>query len=116
VVEVVIVLPLMMLIILLGVQAAMWAVAAQVVQAAAATGSETAAGIGGSSAAGISAADSYLATHGGQLITRPSVRVSSTSGFVDVRVSAWALQIVPLLHLAVSAVRVEPLQKFRGSG
>lgn len=115
-VEVVIVLPVIMLVLLLGVQAAMWAIAAEVVQGAAATASAKAAGIGGSSAAGVSAARSYVAAHGGQLISKPSVRVSSTSGLVDVRVSAWALQIIPLLHLAVSAVRDEPLQVFRGSG
>ena len=115
-VEVVIVLPVIMLVLLLGVQAAMWAVAAEVVQGAAATASERAAGLGGSSDAGVSAARAYLVAHGGQLISGPSVRVSSVSGLVDARVSAWALQIVPLLHLAVSAHRREPLQMFRGSG
>ncbi len=109
-------LPVMMLVILLGVQAAMWAVAAEVVQAAAAVGTETAAGEGGSLGSGTSAAQAYLASHGGKMITKPSVRVESASGFVEVRVKAWAVEIVPLLHLGVSAVRVEPLQEFLESG
>ena len=109
-------LPAMMLVILLAVQVAMWAVAEEVVQAAAATGSEIAAGAGGSPGAGTVAVRSYLSVHGGKLISTPSIRVESASGFVDVRVSASALQIIPLFHLGVSAVRVAPVQKFRSSG
>jgi hypothetical protein len=116
IVEVVIVLPAMMLVILLGVQVAMWAVAEEVVQAAAATGSEVGAGAGGSPAAGTAAVRSYLSEHGGKLISTPSIRIESASGFIDVRVRASALQIIPLFHLGVSAVRVAPVQKFRSSG
>ena len=116
IVEVVIMLPAIMLVILLGVQVALWAVAEEVVQAAAATGSQIGAGAGGSPAAGASAVQSYLSAHGGKLISNPSIRIDSASGFIDVRVSASALQIIPLFHLGVSAVRVAPLQKFRSSG
>jgi hypothetical protein len=112
----VIVLPVMMLVILLSVQAAMWAVAAEVVQGAASVGSETAAGEGGSLGSGDLAAREYLVSHGGKMISSPSVQVDSASGFVEVRVRAWAVEIVPLLHLGVSAVRTEPLQEFRESG
>jgi hypothetical protein len=116
VIEVVIVLPVMMLVILLSVQAAMWAVAAEVVQGAASVGSQTAAGAGGSLGSGNLAAQAYLASHGGKMITGSSVQVDSESGFVEVRVKAWAVEIVPLLHLGVSAVRTEPMQEFRESG
>jgi Flp pilus assembly protein TadG len=117
VVEVVIVLPVMMLVILFAVQAAMWAEAAEVVQAAAAVGSETAAGSGSSSAAGVTASESYLLDHGGRLVTAPSASVGNTpGGLLEVRVDATAISIIPFLHLKVSAVRVEPLQKFRESG
>ena len=109
-------LPVVMLVILLGVQAAMWAVASEVVQAAAAVGSETAAGEGGSAGGGTSAAQAYLAVHGGKMISTPSVKVKFSSGFVTVRVNARAVEIVPLFHLGVSAVRVEPVQEFRESG
>jgi Flp pilus assembly protein TadG len=117
VVEVVIVLPMMMLVILLSVQAAVWAEAAEVVQAAAAVGSETAAGAGGSSASGAAATASYLAIHGGHLVTGPSVQVGNVpGGLVQVRVNGSAISIIPFLHLNVSAVRVEPVQEFRESG
>ena len=109
-------LPVMMLVILLSVQAAMWAVAAEVVQGAASVGSETAAGAGGSLRSGNLAAQEYLASHGGKMITGSSVSADSESGFVEVRVKAFAVEIVPLLHLGVSAVRTEPLQEFRESG
>ena len=116
-VEVVIVLPVMMLIILLSIQAALWAEAAEVVQAAAAIGSETATGSGSSTAAGVAATRSYLLDHGGRLVARPSVSMStSSSGLVQVRVDGFAISIVPFLHLGVSAVRSEPLQEFRESG
>ena len=70
----------------------------------------------GSVGAGDSAAQSYLASHGGKMISKPSVQVESASGFVDVKVDATAVEIVPFLHLGVAAVRVEPLQEFRESG
>jgi Flp pilus assembly protein TadG len=114
--EVVVIVPVMMLVILLAVQAAMWAVAAEVVQAAAAVGSQTAAAQGSSPAAGTAAAQAYLFEHGGTLISKPSVQVESSAGQVEVRVSAQAVEIVPLFDLGVSAVRVEPLQEFRESG
>lgn len=110
-------LPVMMLVILLAVQAAMCAVAAEVVQGAAAAGSETASGSGGSTASGTEAAKSYLVVHGGRLVTGPSVQVGiSAGGQVDVRVDAFAISIVPFFHLKVSAVRVEAVQVFRESG
>jgi hypothetical protein len=106
----------MMLVILFAVQAAMVAVAAEVVQAAASVGSETAAGAGSTTQAGTAAAQSYLYAHGGETISRPSVRVESSPGFVEVRVTALAVGIIPLFHIGVSASRVEPLQEFRESG
>lgn len=110
-------LPVMMLVILLAVQAAMWAEAAEVVQEAAAIGSETAAGSGSSAASGVAATESYLAVQGRHLVSGPSVQVgTSPGGFVHVRVDASAISIIPFLHLNVSAIRVEPAQEFRESG
>jgi Flp pilus assembly protein TadG len=114
---VVIVLPVMMIVILLAIQAALWVEAAEVVQAAASAGSETAAGSGGSTASGMAAAQSYLALHGGELIVRPSVHVGTSAGeVVEVRVDASAISIIPFLDLKVSADRSEPVQEFRQSG
>ncbi len=107
----------MMLVILLAVQATMWAEAAEVVQGAAAVGSETATGFGSSSASGTAATESYLFLHGGHLVSGPSVEVDALSGgLVRVRVEASAISILPFVHLKVSAVRVAPVQEFRESG
>jgi TadE-like protein len=117
VVEVVIIIPAFMLLLLLAVQAALWAVAGEVVQGAAAAGSETAAGAGSSIQAGRSAAMSYLSANGGSLLVDPSVDVTTSDNDVAiVHVRASAVAIIPLLNLGVSAVRVEPIQEFRESG
>jgi Flp pilus assembly protein TadG len=117
VIEVVIVIPFMMLVILLAVQAALWVDAAAIVQAAASVGSETAAASRGTPSEGLAATDAYLSAHGSALVTRPSVHVEALpDGFVEVRVDATAESIVGLLHLGVSSVRVEPVQEFRQSG
>jgi hypothetical protein len=114
---VVIVLPVMMLVILLAIQAAMWAEAAEVVQGAATVGSDTATGFGGSTISGTAATESYLLAHGERLVSGPSVEVRALpGGLVRVRVAAFAVSIVPFVHLKVSAVRVEPVQEFRESG
>ena len=117
VVELVVVVPAVMIVIFLAVQAALWAEAAEVVQAAAATGSETASGLGSSPAAGAAAARSYLEAQGSHLVSSPTVEAEGLQGAsVEVRVEASAVSIVGLLHLGVSAVRVEPVQEFRESG
>jgi hypothetical protein len=107
----------MMLVILLAVQAAMWAQAAEIVQSAAALGSQVAAGSGGSLNGGKQAAESYLESHATSLIVSPSVEVTNPkNGYVSVRVSGRTESIVPLFGIGVSAERVEPIQEFRESG
>jgi len=116
-VEVVLLLPVLMLVILLTVQMAMWADAAVVVQQTAALGGNAAAGFGGSMNTGEVAAEDYLSLHGGLFSPGSSVEANSLpGGFVEVRVNATTESIVPLLHLEVSAQRVEPIQEFRESG
>jgi Flp pilus assembly protein TadG len=118
VVEVVIVLPVMMVVLFFAVQAALWAVSAELVQASASVGSEVAAGAGGTSAAGMEAVLSYLNRHGAEIVGTPVVQIDRTAGddFVYVRVSASVGGIVPGDSMRLSATRVEPLQEFRESG
>jgi hypothetical protein len=107
----------MMLVILLAVQAAMWAQASEVVQSAAAIGSQAAAESSGSPDQGKQAAESYLQAHAASLVASPYVEVKSpASGYVSVRVSGSTESIVPLFNWGVSADRVEPIQEFRESG
>jgi hypothetical protein len=105
----------MMLLILTAIQMALWADAAEVVQASAAVGSEIAAGTGSSLQAGTQAAEAYLAEHGAE-VTDASVRSGTSDGFVEVHVRAMSVAIVPLIHFEVSADRIEPIQGFRESG
>jgi Flp pilus assembly protein TadG len=115
VVEVVVIVPVIMVLIVTAIQMALWADAAEVVQASAAVGSEIAAGTGGSLQAGTQVAESYLAEHGAD-VTDASVRSGTSNGFVEVRVRAMSVAIVPFMHFEVSADRIEPIQEFRESG
>jgi len=111
------VVPVIMLVILIAIQMAVWADAAETVQAAAAFGSQSAAAFGGSIASGRAATESYLSLHGGLLEKGASVDLAGiTGGFVSVRVDATTVSIVPFLHLGTSASREEPMQEFRESG
>jgi Flp pilus assembly protein TadG len=114
-VEVVVIVPVMMLLIVMAIQMALWADAAEVVQASAAVGSEIAAGTGGSLQEGTQVAKSYLAQHSA-VVTDASVRSGTSNGFVEVNVRAKSVAIVPLMHFEVSADRIEPIQEFRESG
>ena len=117
VVEVVIILPAFMVVLLLAVQVALWAMAGEVVQGAASAGSQVAAAAGSSDRAGKSAAVNYLSANGGSLVQSPTVEVTrSSGGLATVRVRASSVSIIPLLDLAVSAIRVEPVQQFRETG
>jgi hypothetical protein len=117
VVEVVLVIPVVMLVVAIAIQMAIWSDAAQTVQVAAALGDQTAAGYGSSVVSGKSTTESYLSEHGELLQKGTSVVAKSLpQGFVWVRVDASAVSIIPFLHLGVSAVRVAPVQEFRESG
>jgi hypothetical protein len=117
VVEVAIVMPVVMIALFIAVQAALWAVSAELIQASASFGSEQAAGAGGTSAAGTRAVLSYLKQHDVDTIGEPIVQTGLTDGggFVFVRVSASIGGMLPGESIRVSATRVEPLQEFRGS-
>ncbi len=113
--EVVLVVPVVMVLLLVAVQLALWAHAAQVVQLAASEGDRAARSIGGGPAAGVSAAES--------VVRGPNSEVSGTSVLVAVLpgdterlgVSGHAMSILPGLSFPVSATVVGPIQEFRGS-
>jgi len=117
VIEVAIVVPIVMIALFLAVQAALWAVSAELVQASASVGSEEAAGSGGSSASGTQAVLSYLKQHDVDTVGEPVVQTGLITGgdLVFVRVSAVIGGMFPGESIRVSATRVEPLQEFRQS-
>ncbi|MBF6558566.1 MAG: hypothetical protein IVW52_20955 [Acidimicrobiales bacterium] len=113
VVEAVVVVPALMVLILLTVQAVLWAEAAWVVQAAAGAG-QRASSLTGSVGPGQAAADQVVAGSG--TLTSPAVQVAIGSGdVVEVQVRATATSVMPWMHFQVSAQRNGPVQEFRAA-
>ena len=110
--EAVIVIPVAMLILLMAVQACLWARASTIVHVAAARGDEAACIESGTESAGIQRATSILA--GGTTVSNPSVTAAAVDpGEIAVRVQGTAISIVPWLRLNVSAEQVGTKQVFR---
>jgi len=117
VVEAVIAVPAAMVLVLLAVQACLWAHAASIVQAAAMEGDRAACVTSGSLADGVARARAVLEADGSRVVTRSSVDAVLLSGdVVQLHVSGSAESILPGLHLSVSAVQVGVRQEFRVLG
>ena len=112
--EAVVVIPVAMLLVLVAVQACLWAHAHAIVQAAAAEGDQAACDLNGSPAAGLERAKAFLTAAAGSSVSSPVVSISQpAAGEIQVRVNAGVESVVPWLHLDVSAVRVGTVQTFR---
>jgi hypothetical protein len=112
-VEAVLVIPVLMVIVLLVVQFALWAHAAQVVQLAASEGDRAARTAGGGAGAGRAGAEAVLASSG-SVVTSGSATVSmGADAQVTVTVTGQAEAVLPWLRLPVSATQVGPVQEFR---
>lgn len=114
-IEAVLVVPVVMVILFLVVQFALWAHAAQVAQLAASEGDRSARSLGGSPAAGVSRAQSVLQGPGSDLASSDVVVAVIPGDLVRITVTGRAVTILPGLSLPVSAVQVGPIQEFRGS-
>jgi hypothetical protein len=113
-VEAVLVIPVIMVVLLAVVQFALWAHAAQLAQLAASEGDRVARSLGGGSAAGMVQANSVLSGPGSD-VAAPVVVVDIMPGdLIRVSVTGRATSVFPGLSLPVSAVRVGPIQEFRG--
>jgi hypothetical protein len=114
-VEAVIVVPVLMVLLMLAVQFALWMHASQVVQLAASEGDRSARSLGGGPAAGVVAARSVVDGPGSD-VTGSTISVSVLAGDAELmRVSGFATSMVPGLSLPVSASTIGPIQEFRGS-
>jgi hypothetical protein len=115
VVEAVLVVPVLMTVLLVVIQLALWAHAAQVAQLAASEGDRAARSFGGGTAAGVAEAETVVhGSHAG--LSGTTVAVTVLPGDVEsVAISGRALSIVPWLSLPVSSVVIGPIQEFRGS-
>ena len=99
--ELVIVTPLLMLLVLLVVQFALWQHAQHIAEAAAQRGSEVARLEGGSDDQGYAVAQSATAQLGANLLLHPSVSVTRAANLVRVEVSGTAEAVLPFLALPV---------------
>jgi Flp pilus assembly protein TadG len=112
--EIVIAVPLLMLLILLVVQFAVWAHAASVAQATAEEALAAARVQGGSAAAGQQRASQVLGQIGSAVLIGPQVSVTRTAATATVQIHATAEQIIPLpgLKLPVTVTVTGPVERF----
>ena len=115
--EFVVCLPAFFLLVVGGIQYALWSHAAHLARAAAEQGSQVASGYGSSPSAGASAAYQFIATTGPGTLTEPRVATATLPGDVaQVTVTGRAQALIPWLDLTVSATSDAPVQEYRTSG
>ena len=114
-VEAVLVIPVLMVLLLLAVQFALWAHASQVVHTAASEGDASARSYGGGSQLGEARARDVLRASQSNVLG-PAVQVTVLPGDeVTVTVRARAVSILPGIQLPVSATVAGSIQEFRAN-
>lgn len=97
---------------MLGVQFALWAHATHMAQAAANSGVQTTRVLGGSAQAGNADAATMLAQLSGNVLHDPQIAVTRTSTTATVRITGKATSILPLLpNLPVSVTVTAPCEQ-----
>jgi hypothetical protein len=104
-----------MVLVVLLLQMALWAHAAQVTQLAASEGDRSARSFGGGPAVGVSQADSILQGSGSDLASSNAVVTILPGELARITVSGTAMSIFPGFTHTLTAVVVGPIQEFRGS-
>ena len=116
-VELVLLAPVLMFLIFIVVQAALYMHARHVALAAAQQGARIARASAPSDATAIDAARTgtyaYLQQLGPNVVSDPSVTVTRIGGEASVRVTAHAVSILPGIHLTVVEVSRGPVEQFR---
>ena len=110
--ETVVLMPLVLLIIMLVVQAGLWMHATHVAQAAANKALVTAAAHDSSAAQGRTAGQQSITALGQKVLLGPNVAVDRTATTVTVSIGATAPAVVPGLHWRVRASAVGPVERF----
>ncbi|MCI4064028.1 pilus assembly protein [Micromonospora sp. R77] len=113
--EVVLYAPLLFLLVLVGVQFALWALAQLGVQHAANHALQTTRVSGGTAAAGRADATEVLRQVAGQVVVEPRVSVTRTADTATVAVAGRVPAVVPFLRLQVSTQASAPVERFRPS-
>jgi len=113
--EAVLIIPVVMFLLLVGVQCALWAHAAQTVQVAASEGDLAARLYGGSIAQGAARARAVLEDRGADVSASSVQALVVPGGLARVTVAGQAVSILPGFSLHVAASDVGTIQEFRGS-
>ncbi len=110
--------PLLMLLILLIVQFAIWAHASAVAQATAEEALAAARVQGGSAAAGQQRATQVLDQIGGNVLAAPQVTVTRTPAAATVQITGTAEDVLPVpgLHFPVHVIVTGPVERFVPDG
>ena len=111
--ELVIVTPVLLLLMMVVVQFALWEHAQHIAQAAAQRGAETARVEHGSDAQGLATARQAITQLGGNLLVGSSVTISRSGDVITVDVTGRADAVVPFLELPVTATAVGPVERFQ---
>ncbi len=114
--ELVVATPLLLVLLLLGVQFALWQHAAHVADAVAQQGLQAARVDGGTAGAGAGQAATVLHQLGAGVLTRPRITASRTATSARVAVSGYAEPVLPFLQLPVHAVAAGPTEVFTAGG
>jgi Flp pilus assembly protein TadG len=110
--ELVIATPLLLVLVLLVVQFALWQHGLHVATAAAEEGERAARLEGGTAAAGAARARQFLATLGPNVVVAPKITAQRGPATARVEIHATAQRLVPWLSLPIHAVAEGPLEQF----
>ena len=111
--ELVVATPLLLLLVLLVVQFALWQHAGHVAGAAAQEGARAARLDGGSARAGRATAERFLDRLGRSVVTDPEVTVDTDAEQARVEIHGYATAVIPGLRLPVRAASQGPVERFR---
>jgi Flp pilus assembly protein TadG len=111
--ELVVATPVLLVLVMLVVQFALWEHAQHIAEAAAQRGAETARVELGTDAQGRTMAQTAITQLGGSLLAAPLVTVSRSGEVVTVDVTGSAEAVVPFLSLPVHATAAGPVERFQ---
>lgn len=115
-VELAVTAPLLLLVILISVQAALWAHAAQVTRAVADTAAETTRLSGATPAAGRTRARQLLQRLGHRLLLDPQITVTRTATTARVTIAAGTQRLIPGLTMRTRATASAPVERLTSGG
>jgi Flp pilus assembly protein TadG len=110
--ELIVATPLLLLLILAVIQFAIYEHASEVAQATASQALASTRVVGGTTASGRSDAMSLLANIGRGVLIDPAVSVTRDATSARVTVTGTAEDVIPLMHLPVSATSSGPIERF----